>query len=150
MTSVGLIFSNTLISCSNTGISLEKCIGQSEDLLSSFPKEGDHNFAYYTLNESDFIHPLIFGETTYVFSQEGKIVGYTIKMSGISEITKYSNKLNELYGPSIKIFENDYGEEHKWTTPDRNMILNYTKQYKNIPQNTFYSEALKGNKLIVF
>ncbi|WP_062054638.1 hypothetical protein [Aquimarina longa] len=148
--STGVLLTTIGLSCSSDPIIVEELIGKSEAMLDTYPKEGDNYFAYYKLPQSDFRHTTFLGEDLFVFCKQGKIVGYTIKSKGIDNVTKYNTTLQDLYGTNTKVYENDFGEEYTWKTSDRQITLNHTKDYPNIPQNTFFSEAILDHKLLVF
>lgn len=149
-TAVGLVVPNLLISCNNDKINLNEIIGKSEKLLEKFPKEGDSNFAYFTIPSSDFKHSLISGYKAFIYCQKGKIVGYTIRKKGTNKIKEYSMQLSQEYGDKKQLFNNDFGEEYEWKTDSKKIILCYTNEQTSVPQNTYYSEAILDEQLIVF
>ncbi|TPN89087.1 hypothetical protein [Aquimarina algicola] len=144
------ILASGLISCSNNTIILDNIIGKSEDIVNSFPKEGDDNFFYYILPQSNAEHSSISGQETFIFCQNGKIIGFNIKIDGTDDIEKYSAQLSQLYGSQKKVFENDFGQEFEWKTDTKQIKLCYSKQFPNVPQHTFYSESIFNSKLSIF
>ncbi|WP_108869267.1 hypothetical protein [Aquimarina aquimarini] len=148
--SAGLLIPLTLTNCSGGTILLDDSIGKSENILKSFTKQGDDFFSYYTISKSNCSHPLFSGEESFIFCQKQKIIGFTIKMNGITDIKKYNETLNQLYGANKKVYENDFGEEYEWKNETRKIILSYSKQESKVPQNTFYSESLLNKNLLIF
>lgn len=148
-TVVGLVVPNLLTSCSGGDkINLNEIIGKPEKLLEQFPKEGDSDFAYYII--SNFEHDFITGKETFIYCQKGTIVGYTIREKGSNQKDKYSKQLSQKYGDKKQLFTNDFGEEYEWKTDSKKIILCYTNEQTNVPQGTYYSEAILGEQLIVF
>jgi len=148
--STGILISSSLIYCSGKKISLDDCIGKNKNILDGFPVEGDSYFSYYTLPQSKFSHSNFSGEQAFVFCKNNKIVGYTIKMNGTDDVENYMSKLSQKYGVQKKVFENDFGEEFSWETDSRKFSLTYAKNYPNVPKNTYFSEAVLKNGLMVF
>ena len=148
-TVTGVVAPNLLISCSSADkINLNEIIGQPEKLLEQFPKEGDSDFAYY--KTSNFKHDLITGKETFIYCQKGKIIGYTIRKKGINKKEAYSKQLSHNYGARKQLFINDFGEEYEWRTKSKKITLCYSSEQKNLEKNTYYSEALLGEQLIIF
>ena len=134
----------------NLRINLNEIIGKPEKLLEQFPKEGDSDFAYFTIPSSDFEHSLVSGYQTFVYCQKEVIVGYTIRKKGINKTEEYSKQLSQKYGNQKMVFENDFGKEYQWRTDTKKIILCYTDEQTSLPQNTYYSESILGEQLIVF
>ncbi|WP_028887524.1 hypothetical protein [Tenacibaculum ovolyticum] len=146
----GLSISSLTLACSKKEVILNEIIGRSEEELISFNKEGNSDFSYYTIPYAAFSHPLVSGRETFIFCKESSIVGYTVKKENTDDVEAIFEKLNELYGDSKLIYENDFGYKYEWSTESRLYALTYTKAYPNLPQNSFYSEAVLKNELIVF
>ncbi len=127
-------------------MSLDNLIGQSEDILKGYNKEGDSNFSYYII--SSFEHSFFSGEKVFVFCENNTIVGFSVKRNN-NKASKEIEALSELYGTKKITYESDFGIEYQWKTAARRISLSHTKTYKDFPQNTFYSEALLDSKLIV-
>ncbi len=148
--SSGLFISHSLIGCNSNVIQLNEIIGKSDEILTPFSKEGDDFFAYYILTKQSFIHPKIKGNQVFIYCQEGIIVGYTIKINGIEKIEDLSKRFSQQYGPQSLVFENDFGKEYEWKTNNKKIMLCFSKENLKLPQNTYYSEALLSNNLLVF
>ena len=145
----GFVVPNLLISCNSTEkINLNDIIGKPEQLLKQFVKEGDNDFAYYII--TNFEHNFIAGKETYIYCQKGKIIGYTIREEGSSNKEEYSNQISQKYGKKKQRFANDYGEEYEWEMDNKKVILCYTSEQTDLPQNTYYSESILGEQLIIF
>lgn len=148
-TVAGLLVPNLLISCSGgEKINLNDIIGKPENLLEQFPKEGDSDFAYYMI--SNFEHDFVQGNEVFIYCQKGKIVGYTVREKGSEQKNDYIKQLSQKYGDKKQVFTNDFGEEYEWEKDGIKVILCYTNEQSNWPQNTYYSEATLGEQLIVF
>ncbi len=149
LVSSSLLIANSLISCSNNNtILLEEIIGKPEKILDTFKKEGNEYFAYYVL--SKFKHSKLTGEQVYIYCQKGIIVGYTIKIKGTDKIQEYTHTFSQQFGDKKIVFENDFGKEYEWRTNNKKITLCYSKDYKGLSQNTYFSESTINNELIVF
>lgn len=150
LVSVGVLVSSSLMNCAKNSIKLDDLIGKSDVIFTSFPKEGDEHFAYYIISKSDFEHSFFKGEEVFVFSQNGKIVGYTIKSDKVTNMVSSCEYLDTLYGVKTVVFENDFGKEYEWKTDTKKIILSFTNISQDIPQHLFFSEATLNNNLLVF
>ena len=147
---VGISCSSLLFNCSKERFSLKAIIGQPEKLSESFKKEGDTNFAYYTIKHSSFEHKLVSGECVFIFCKENKIVGFTIRQDTTVKSKKYTAKLSEFYNDTELIYDNEFGKKYRWQNSNREFNLSYTKDFPNLSQYTFYSESILNHGLIVF
>ncbi len=147
---VGIIISSSLVSCSSEALKLSTLIGKPKQNLSNFIKEGDDFFSYYTLESSDFEHDFVDGDKAFLFASSNKIVGFTIKIEGVSDVENYIEKLNSLYNEKIKVIDNIFGTEYLWKAKNKHIKLCYTKPYEGLEQNMHYSEYDVNSNLIVF
>lgn len=148
---VGLVVPNLLISCNGGDkINLNEIIGKPEKLLEQFPKEGDSDFAYFTIPSSDFEHSLMAGFKAFIYCQKEVIVGYTIRKKGINKTEEYSKQLSQKFGNKKIVFENDFGKEYEWRTNNKKITLCFSKNHKDLSQNIYFSESTINNELIVF
>lgn len=148
---VSLVVLNLLISCNGGDkINLNEIIGKPEKLLEQFQKEGNSDFAYFIIPSSDFEHSLVSGYQTFVYCQKEVIVGYTIRKKGINKTEEYSKQLSQEYGDKKLLFNNDFGKEYEWKTDTKKIILCYTNGQASLPQNTYYSETILKEQLIIF
>jgi hypothetical protein len=140
-------FGGIIISCSGENISLEDIIEKNENILNGFQKEGNRDFAYYTIN--NFKNGPVKGEKVFIFCREGKITGYTIKIKGTGKVENFMKELDNTRSRKL-VFSNVFGEEYQWTNQNRKTTLCYSKPYPGMPEYTFFSESLPGSRLIVF
>jgi hypothetical protein len=146
---VGIIISSSLVSCSGKTLDLSELLGKTNQNLLDYSKEGDDFFSYYTL-ENHFTHDFILGNQAFLFAEQTKVVGFTIKEEGISNAANYIEKLTSLYGQKTKVIDNEFGTAYLWKSKDKNIKFCYTKPYEGLEQNMHYSEYSPSSKLIVF
>jgi hypothetical protein len=142
----GLMVTSKLVSCSSKdNLQLDDIISKPEqNLLNTnfLKKEGNSDFGYYTFQKSNFEHKTINGQQAVVYYKNSKIIGYTIQINGNELIKNYLDTISKLYGNYTINFENDFGKEYQWNTPEKIIKLSFN-DYKNLPKLTFYSEILK-------
>ncbi|GEM56118.1 hypothetical protein B0A58_02425 [Flavobacterium branchiophilum NBRC 15030 = ATCC 35035] len=138
-----------VISCSGKTLDISELLGKINQNLLDFSKEGNDFFSYYSL-ENHFKHEFIKGNQAFLFEQQNKIVGFTIKEEGTSNAENYIEKLTSLYGQKNKVIDNLFGTEYLWKAKNKNIKLCYTKPYEGLEQNMHYSEYDANSKLIVF
>ena len=146
---VGIMVLPQLISCSGKTLELSTLFEKTKQDFTSFSKEGNDFFSYYAL-ENHFSHDFVNGDEAFLFEEQSKIVGFTIKEEGISEVESYIEKLTSLYGQKNKVIDNIFGTEYLWKTKDKNIKLCFTKKHENLEQNMHYSEYVSNSKLVVF
>ncbi len=148
--SSAILISSSLVYCSDKKFALEDNIGKSGNILDEFPVEGDSDFSYYILQKSQFSHSEVSGQQAFVFCKNEKIIGYTIKIDGTDKAENYLRQLSQKYGVQKKVFENDFGHEYSWENNDKQISLTYAKNYANVPQYTYFSEAILDTSLFIF
>jgi hypothetical protein len=145
----GISIIPNLVSCSNKKLDLNNFLEKTNQNLLAYDKEGNNFFSYYIL-KNNFTHDLIRGDQAFLFEEQTKVVGLTIKEEGISNAENYINKLTSLYGQKTKETDNEFGTAYLWKTKNKKIKLYITKEYKNLVQNMHYNEYLADSKLIVF
>lgn len=146
---LGVGFIPHILSCSGKTLEISSLIGKTNQDCTNFSKEGNDFFSYYAL-ENHYTHEFIKGDKAFLFEQEDKIIGFTIKEQGISEVENYMEKITSLYGTKVKVIDNIFGTEYLWKTINKNIKFCYTKPYEGLEQNMHYSEYSPSSKLIVF
>lgn len=148
--SLGFVIIPSLAYCSNKQIRLEEIIGKDESILHEFPAEGDAYLPYYTLSKSNFSHSSLAGNQAFVFCQDGKIIGYVLQMKGSNNDKIIKDEISGKYGVPQKDFENDFGVAYSWRNETRKCSFSMSKNYKNSPNPTFYSEAVLEKAELLF
>lgn len=146
----GILITQPLVSCSKESFQLEELIGKSESLLKNYSKIGNNQFGYYKVDTNAFKHKIFKGKNAFIYSENQKIIGYTIKIEGIQNFNTNKKSLSKAYGESHLVYKNDFGEQHKWTKSKRKYSIEKVEKRQNLSPNTFFSESLIENKLIVF
>ncbi len=149
---LGICIASNLVRCSSKDkIDLNDILGKSENILltiTSIKKEGNTNFSYYILSDSNFFYEKQEIKKAFIFCKDSRIVGFTIQIEGNKFIKEKVKELNSKFKNFKLNFENDFGKEYQWSDNKKIIKLSYN-DYSDLPELTFYSEFLIESKLII-
>lgn len=147
---ITIYVSTNFIACNNIKkIQLNHILDELSSIIKYYSQKiGKDGFVCYVLKPTEFsIENNKNLEEAFVYCEDEKINGFTIRYEDIGQLSEMIEELNKLHNKYKLNYENEFGKEFQWMTSSKRIKLSYNEGY-NLKKNIFYSEFTLKNNLI--